>query len=366
MSFWDRFQSGYSSFINRITNVEWVLRFMDKIGVASSSNDGFMSADDKGNLDSVLDGSILVPKATNASSANQLQSFVNDNFTSGGHYVKAIRSADGWSTRLYTCYNGDVAASTAVVVGSADYASDAGHANYTETLHSPGVAWISARSDGYGPRLYTMDSPNGTPTSNNIRVSYADSAGSASTASGASYANQLQAFVNDNFTSGDHFIKAIRDPDNWWMRLKTCYNGGVATTNNVRVAYSDSTGSFPHSHSLSDITNGQMKDFGNITTKNEYRISLDELANISFIRIRFTAPDEGHTNALIITRPPGGGIEALAAYCSQWDAGGTSGNYIHTLRNWTESDWVINFGTDHNEWGSYGALNAMIMRGWWI
>jgi hypothetical protein len=54
------------------------------------------------------------------------------------------------------------------------------HARYTETLHVPGVAWVSGKSEGGGVRLYQVDSPNGNATADNIRVNYANSAGSVS------------------------------------------------------------------------------------------------------------------------------------------------------------------------------------------
>jgi hypothetical protein len=60
-------------------------------------------------------------------------------------------------------------------------------------------------------------------------------------ANGAGYANQLQSFTEDDFTGGDHFIKAIRIRGtlDWLTRLVTCYNGGGTTTNEVIVGYSD-------------------------------------------------------------------------------------------------------------------------------
>ena len=54
----------------------------------------------------------------------------------------------------------------------------------------------------------------------------------------ANKANQLQSFTADNFTGGNHFIKAIRE-DGWRTRLKTCYDGGAATTNDVVVGQAD-------------------------------------------------------------------------------------------------------------------------------
>jgi hypothetical protein len=66
----------------------------------------------------------------------------------------------------------------------------------------------------------------------------------------AHFADQLQAFTEDNFTGGDHFIKAIRNPDGWGMRLKTCYNGGAATTNDVSVGYADSAGGATYANQI--------------------------------------------------------------------------------------------------------------------
>lgn len=55
-------------------------------------------------------------------------------------------------------------------------------------------------------------------------------------------ANQLQAFTGDDFTGGNHYIKAIRSTSGWGMRLHTCYDGGAATTNDVSVKYADGAG----------------------------------------------------------------------------------------------------------------------------
>lgn len=58
----------------------------------------------------------------------------------------------------------------------------------------------------------------------------------------ASKANQLQAFTGDDFTGGNHFIKAIRNSSGWGMRLKACYDGGTAQSNDISVGYADSAG----------------------------------------------------------------------------------------------------------------------------
>lgn len=76
------------------------------------------------------------------------------------------------------------------------------------------------------------------------KIIHSDNIGSQSVnyAGSASRANQLQAFTEDNFTGGNHYIKAIRSTSGWSMRLKTCYDGGAATTNDVSVSYADGAG----------------------------------------------------------------------------------------------------------------------------
>lgn len=58
----------------------------------------------------------------------------------------------------------------------------------------------------------------------------------------ASKSNQLQAFTGDDFTGGNHFIKAIRNSNGWGMRLKACYDGGTAQSNDISVGYADNAG----------------------------------------------------------------------------------------------------------------------------
>jgi hypothetical protein len=129
----------------KIVNIKSILDLLDNTNsIATSSDQGLMSATDKSNLDGIINGTVTVPNAN--------------------------------------------------------------HANYTETLHSPGVAWISARHDGYGPRLYQMDNPNGNAVADNIRVSYASStsyadnagyAGSSGYASSANVARHLEHYEQD-------------------------------------------------------------------------------------------------------------------------------------------------------------------------
>ena len=76
-----------------------------------------------------------------------------------------------------------------------------------------------------------LGSADNTPDSSKS-VRYSNSSGE------ASKANQLQAFVNDNFTGGAHFIKAIRE-NGWQMRLFGCYDGGGKQADCVCVDYSN-------------------------------------------------------------------------------------------------------------------------------
>lgn len=90
-----------------------------------------------------------------------------------------------------------------------------------------------------------------TSAASATNANYATSAGSADA---ANYANQLQAFTGDDFSGGNHFIKAIRDPNGWPMRLWTCYNGGAKQSNDISVHYADSAGSASSAGSATSAT----------------------------------------------------------------------------------------------------------------
>ena len=109
--------------------------------------------------------------------------------------------------------------------------------NYANSAGS--VAWSNVSSRPTALSSFTNDS--GYITSSGS-CNYATSASAASSATVASYANQLQAFTEDNFTGGEHFVKAIRSSDGWSTRLWMCYNGGAAQANAVQVSYADSAG----------------------------------------------------------------------------------------------------------------------------
>ena len=54
--------------------------------------------------------------------------------------------------------------------------------------------------------------------------------------------NQLQAYTTDDFKGGNHFIKAIRNPKSWAMRLYACYADGKKQADSVQVNYANSAG----------------------------------------------------------------------------------------------------------------------------
>ncbi len=84
-------------------------------------------------------------------------------------------------------------------------------------------------------------------------------AASANVADGSNYANQLQAFASDNFTYGEHFIKAIRESE-WWMRLYGCYKNDKKEANCVRVAYADDAGTASKAASADSAKNADTVD----------------------------------------------------------------------------------------------------------
>ena len=97
-------------------------------------------------------------------------------------------------------------------------------------------------------------------------VNYANSAGSATNATNAtqaSYSNQLQAFTGDDFTGGNHFVKAIRSTSGWSTRLWMCYNGGAKTSNEISVAYADSAG---NANSLGGLSHSEYPTVSNMST----------------------------------------------------------------------------------------------------
>ena len=93
-------------------------------------------------------------------------------------------------------------------------------------------AWVWGGNDATNMYVYNPST---------FSVAYAGNAANANYATLASKSNQLQSFTADNFTGGDHFIKAIRE-NGWTTRLKTCYDNGASQSNDVRVGYADSAG----------------------------------------------------------------------------------------------------------------------------
>jgi hypothetical protein len=120
-------------------------------------------------------------------------------------------------------------------VQNAAYADDADHANYTETLHVPGVAWISGKGEDDGVRLYQVDSPNGNAIADNIRVNYANTAGSATNTGSSSYADRL--WNHTDYGSG-----SIRNQwDGSYYRFYGDY-GDETNNRTTAVGYADNAG----------------------------------------------------------------------------------------------------------------------------
>lgn len=74
------------------------------------------------------------PSNFKVAASNQLQAFTGDDYTGGAHYVKAIRSTDGWSTHLYMSYLGGEKKADAV---SVNYANSAGSVAWKNVTGKP-------------------------------------------------------------------------------------------------------------------------------------------------------------------------------------------------------------------------------------
>lgn len=74
-------------------------------------------------VNGTLENLITVPYTTKSNNTNQLEAFTNEDFTGGGHFVKAIRDNSGWTTRLWMCYKDGSSQSNSVWVHGADIAT---------------------------------------------------------------------------------------------------------------------------------------------------------------------------------------------------------------------------------------------------
>ena len=73
-------------------------------------------------VNGILGNLISVPYADESNTTRQLEAFADDTFTNGQHYIKAIRDASGWTTRLWMCYKNGAKQANAVWVYGADVA----------------------------------------------------------------------------------------------------------------------------------------------------------------------------------------------------------------------------------------------------
>ena len=127
----------------------------------------------------------------------------------------------------------NVTGSSGSCTGNAATATTATSANKVWTQSHNGSWYIDSNWDG----TYFQTNAKSTDGSTlPIKVGYAG------TADSASYANQLQAFTGDDFTGGNHFVKAIRE-NGWTTHLYMCYNGGAKQADAVSVNYANSSGS---------------------------------------------------------------------------------------------------------------------------
>lgn len=154
----------------------------------------------------------------------------------------ASSGVNGYMTGAYaTKLDGIAAGATAIsntnqLTNGAGYITSSGRAyprrsdgsdiNFYWSGQSGQPTWLWGGSDGTNMYVYNPS---------NFSVNYATSADT------VNRSNQLQSFTADNFTGGDHYVKAIRE-SGWTTRLKTCYNGGASQSNDVRVGYADSAG----------------------------------------------------------------------------------------------------------------------------
>ena len=118
---------------------------------------------------------------------------------------------------------------TSQLINDSDFTTNAkltSKANDSDVVHKTGSETIA------GSKTF----------SSNIVGNLTGNADTATKATQASYSNQLQAFTGDDFTGGNHFVKAIRSTSGWSTRLWMCYYGGAKTSNEISVAYADSAG----------------------------------------------------------------------------------------------------------------------------
>ena len=146
--------------------------------------------------------------------------------------------------------------------------------------HKTISAWRSWREilDSVNYKSYTV-SKTGEGASGTWPIGISGTAATATLATSAEAANttrKLEAFADDTFTNGQHYIKAIRDLSGWTTRLWMCYSDGAARANAVWVYGADVAVKLQSAHTIWGKTfdgtgpvYGDMKDVGAISASGE-------------------------------------------------------------------------------------------------
>lgn len=146
--------------------------------------------------------------------------------------------------------------------------------------HKTISAWRSWREilDSVNYKSYTV-SKTGEGASGTWSIGISGTAATATLATSAEAANttrKLEAFADDTFTNGQHYIKAIRDLSGWTTRLWMCYSDGAAQANAVWVYGADVAVKLQSAHTIWGKTfdgtgpvYGDMKDVGAISASGE-------------------------------------------------------------------------------------------------
>lgn len=146
--------------------------------------------------------------------------------------------------------------------------------------HKTISAWRSWREilDSVNYKSYTV-SKTGEGASGTWPIGISGTAATATLATSAEAANttrKLEAFADDTFTNGQHYIKAIRDISGWTTRLWMCYSDGAAQANAVWVYGADVAVKLQSAHTIwgkafdgTGPVYGDMKDVGAISASGE-------------------------------------------------------------------------------------------------
>ena len=133
--------------------------------------------------------------------------------------------------------------------------------------------WRSWREliDSANYKSYTV-SKTGEGASGTWAIGISGTAAKATSAETSNTTRQLEAFADDTFTNGQHYIKAIRDASGWTTRLWMCYKDGAKQANAVWVYGADVAQKLQDAHTIWGQTFdgtgpvfGDMKDVGDIS-----------------------------------------------------------------------------------------------------